>query len=107
MTQMLETVIRLRVLLQLSINSLAQLSLGLSGPQQDSLSLTLTHIHSAAAHPAVYPLRAAGFLDGERGDSGDVTQQWQEVTSDQYRLARSTRHRSAEPTNIPAEEINM
>lgn len=43
-------------------------------------------------------------MDRKRGDSGDVTQQWQEVTSDQHRLAR---RRSSEPTNIPAEEINM
>lgn len=43
-------------------------------------------------------------MDRKRGDSRDVTQQWQEVTSDQHRLARS---RSSEPTNIPAEEINM
>lgn len=43
-------------------------------------------------------------MDRKRGDSRDVTQQWQEVTSDQHRLARS---RSNEPTNIPAEEINM
>lgn len=58
------------------------------------------------------PRILSGFLDGERGDwmhgkrgdSGDVTQQWQEVTSDQHRLARS---RSSGPTNIPAEEINM
>lgn len=44
------------------------------------------------------------WMDRKRGDSGDVTQQWQEVTSDQHRLVRS---RSSEPTNIPAEEINM
>lgn len=43
-------------------------------------------------------------MDRKRGDSRDVTPQWQEVTSDQHRLARS---RSSEPTNIPAEEINM
>lgn len=43
-------------------------------------------------------------MDGKRGDSVDVTQQWREVTSDQHRLVRS---RSSEPANIPAEEINM
>lgn len=42
-------------------------------------------------------------MDGKRGDSVDVTQQWQEATSDQYRLAVSG---SSEPTNIPAEETN-
>lgn len=42
-------------------------------------------------------------MDGKRGDSVDVTQQWQEAASDQYRLAVSG---SSEPTNIPAEETN-
>lgn len=29
-------------------------------------------------------------MDGKRGDSGDVTKQWQEVTSDQYRSVQNT-----------------
>lgn len=42
-------------------------------------------------------------MDGKRGDSGDVTQQWQEVTSDQSRSALST---PTQPTNISAQQIN-
>lgn len=42
-------------------------------------------------------------MDGKRGDSGDATQQWQEVTSDQSRSVRSA---PTQPTNISAEEIN-
>lgn len=43
-------------------------------------------------------------MDGKRGDSGDVTQQWQEVTSDQSRSVQSST--PTQPTNISAEEIN-
>lgn len=68
MTQMLETVIRLRVLLQLSINSLAQLSLGLSGPQQDSLSLL--HSHTFTALPPTPPCILSEPLASLMGKEG-------------------------------------
>lgn len=79
MTQMLETVIRLRVLLQLSINSLAQLSLGLSGPQQDSLSLSYTHTHSQHCRPPHRVSSPSRWLPwwGKRGlDGREERRQW-------------------------------
>lgn len=63
-----------------------------------SSTLSVPRTHSRHFPPVVYPPRAPSFLAEERedeivrkrGDSGDVTQQWQDVTSDQYKLVQNT-----------------